>query len=297
MSERNRSAIVQHGARYRCVAVATAVVIAVAICPARASAGGAGSGSPATEGAVDVPSDAASGVLRVEVAAELDDAEILASWIEERNAGVAETIPHVEGHEQWIAVAVSGATYDYRVWVVAMRDGVPVDVVEEAVACECNTETLLEMVGERVAEQAEALRGAAGAEATVSRTTAIEPTIGVTQDFGKRRSKTDRTLRLQAMGYAGVGAGVLGVGLLTVGATLTWRLEELWGAPGEIYTRPWRPGIGMAVGGGMVFAAGVSLLVVDLVRQRSSEVAVVPVLDPRQLGVAITWRAQGRVRR
>lgn len=234
--------------------------------------------------------DAAPGPLRIEVEPTIDDASTLSAWILEREQDVAKTIPLAEGHEQWIAVKVGGATYDYRVSVVVMRDGLPLGPVGEPETCECNSEALLAMVDDRIAAKVEELRVHPPTEASAPEPPAPAPKVPVTDDSHRRSG---------AMGSVGIGMAVLGAGLLGVGVPLALRQDEIRGEPGHrIEKRSIHDlGIGMAAVGGVALLAGVSLHVVDLVRRRQRAVAVVPTLGPRHAGLTIAWKLQRRLTR
>lgn len=234
--------------------------------------------------------DAASGPLRIEVEPTIDDASTLSAWILERELEVAKTIPLAEGHEQWIAVNVGGATYDYRVSVVVMRDGLPLGPVSEPETCECNSEALLAMVDDRIAAKVEELRAHPSKETSPPEPPIPVPKVSVTDD-SRRRSG--------AMGSVGIGVAVLGAGLLGVGVPLALRQDEIRGGPGRlIETRSIHDvGIGIAAVGGVALLTGVSLHVVDLVRRKQRAVAVVPTMGPRHAGLTIAWKIQGRLTR
>lgn len=280
----------------RCfVGVASCMAIAAVTIPATAR--GAALDSSLTTSNATAPGES-SGPLRVEVEPSIDDAGLLPGWILDRHPNADAEIPTAEGHEQWIVVTIGGATYDYRVSVVAMRDGAPVGAAKEPEACECNGEELLARVDAGIAEAAEALRVASSAAVVVPTPAEVEPTHEAAEGEGARaKDPVARPLRLRTMGYVGIGATVLGVGLLAAGIPLARRPDEIRGGMGQIETRsPREAGIGLAVSGSVAVAAGVSMVVLDLVRSRSRAVAVVPVVGPRQLGVGLTWRARGRVR-
>jgi hypothetical protein len=240
-------------------------------------------------GPATVPSTT-SGPLRIEVEPTIDDASMLSGWILERDLDAVKAVPLVEGHEQWIVVEIGGATYDYRVSVVAMRDGMPVSPVKEPETCECNSETLLVMIDDRIAAAVEELRAYPPKEDSASETT-VPASNGPRIDV--------HPPRLGALGSVGIGVAVLGAGLLGAGIPLALQPDEIRTRPdGVIETRSTHdPGIGIAVAGGAVLLVGVSLHVVDLMRRRQRAVAVVPSLRPQHAGLVVAWRLRGRLSR
>lgn len=227
------------------------------------------------------------GPLRVEVEPTIDDAKLLSGWIVERNLAVAKEIPLVQRHDQWVAVKIGGATYDYRVSVTPMRDGAPLDAMKDPEVCECNSEALLALLDERIAAAAAELR--ARPPRASERGRIQDPFWGTTTDDDRRRRKP------RSMGYAGIGVAVLGGGLLGSGLSLAFRRDEIRGEIGEIDTRSTHDtGIGLAVAGGATLVAGISLLAVDLVRQRKRRLAVAPTWGPRHAGLVLSWKLRGR---
>lgn len=248
------------------------------------------SGPPLVVIRVPTASNGAPGLLRIEVDPSIEEATLLNGWIHDRNISLAEKLAPAGGHEQWIAVKIGGSTYDYRVSVVAMREGQPVGAAAEPEVCECNNEKLLELVDARIAAAADALRTASSPDAAPA---PIEQGSEGTGGPGTgSTAAADRLPRSRTMGQVGFGVGVLGAMMLAAGIPLAWRPDEIRGGPGQVVTRSTRDtGIGLAVGGGVAVAAGVSLVMVDLVRrrQRPRSVAVVPTLGFRQLGIAVSW--------
>jgi hypothetical protein len=246
--------------------------------------------------------DATAEVLRVEVAAALDDAALLPGWITERHPDLARAVRDPEGrHAQWITVEISGSTYDFRVSVTAMRDGEPLRERVEPTRCECTTEELLALVDVGIAAALEQLRRPAPSEpalehAPESAATEVAPSLRAEPAAPIRapRPLEGRSRRLGSLGplgHAGIGASVAGVGLVTVGAVLARRPEEVRGAPGGVETREFRSsGIGLAVTGGVMLATGIGLLVVDLAAPRRRTTALVPMGGPRMAGAWLVRR-------
>jgi hypothetical protein len=236
--------------------------------------------------------DDSSSLLRIEVAARIDDASLLPDWITSRNPDLAQEIPTLQGHEQWIAIDIAGATYDYRVSVVAMRDGKPVRPMSEPVECVCNSEKLLALVDDRIDEAVAELRAAKLADVTMPpepEPTPPDPVIRPESEVIDDEEVDGHRRPLGALGYAGIAVGVLGVGALGAGIPLALRPDEMRGARPErerYSTHP--PGIAMAVGGGVALATGVTLIIVDRVRHRRRSLAVLPTFGPGRVGLSIT---------
>ena len=199
-------------------------------------------------------------MLRVTVAPAIDDATLLPGWIGERNSRVGEQVPSFEGHEQWIEVEISGETYDYRVLVRPMRDGAPLEPASTVARCECNSEKLLELVDERIAVAIEQLQAAPSKEEA----TEPEPTTAPTPPPPERR-------RISGLGIGGIVVAGLGVSAIGGGAVMAavgprpvsdaTSVERSWRFPGLIT-------LGM---GSAALAAGVSMLVVDVIQCRKPD--------------------------
>lgn len=256
--------------------------------------------APGDERAESMPSadsDASFGpVLRIEIEPTIDDADLLRGWIARHSLETAKArIPSLTGQEQWIAVAVDGATYDYRVSAVAMRNGESVGPVSEPVACVCNSDELLALVDARIAAAAEELvvdapapepePSSMDADAEPSQPSEGEPEVPTFEpDRDARR-------RLGPLGWSGVGLGILGAGALGAGVALVLRPDrprQVGGSLEHQSTHP--PGIAMTIGGGVAFVTGVALLVVDRVRHRERLVMLQPTVDSRWLGLSIDGR-------
>lgn len=263
-------------------------VLAIITSPAVASAGRLAESMPVATKPAATP-NVASGPLRIEIDRTIDDANLLSGWILERDLGVTKEIPLVEGHEQWVAVQIGGATYEYRVSVTPMRDGAPLDPAKGPEVCECNSEALLILLDERIAAAAAELRARPPDESHEPEST-HDP-------FGNETVVDEPRRRVRTLGSVGIGVAVLGAGLLSAGIPLMLRDDEFhggaWQAPATRSTHGY--GIGMAVGGGVALVAGVSLLAVDLVRQRQRRVAVAPTWGPQHAGLVVAWKLGGRV--
>jgi hypothetical protein len=242
-------------------------------------------GSSATE--VSSDGKAPSRALRVRVEQSIEDAPLIPAWVADRNPRLAEMLRDAEGHELWLEVEIVGATYEYGVSVVAMRDGKPVGMAGPS-RCECTNEDLLAVVDEEIAAMVEVLRPGT-AEQSVANTKDDHHKARAPGDSAlEGRSSVDRR-RLGILGYSGIGIGALGVGLMASGIPLALRQDRIRGGPGEVMTRSTHnAGIGLAVAGGMALAAGAALFVVELVRPGVRSIAVTPTMGHRQAGMSFT---------
>jgi hypothetical protein len=265
---------------------------AVSAAPAQAMSPG---DEPAGPTSTTEPSDrpvSPSPLLRIQVQPTINDATLLPGWITSRNRDIAEKIPANEGQDQWVAVDITGATYDYRVSVRAMRDGTPVGRVSEPRACVCNSEKLLAMVDDQIDEAVAEFRATEPAEMAIPprepEPTPAGPPIDLESEAIVEQDDAHRR-RLGALGYTGIALGVVGAGALGAGIPLVLRPDEPRGSPPglEQYSTH-TPGIALAVSGGVALAAGVTLLIVDGVRRRQRSVAVLPTFGPGRAGLSIT---------
>jgi hypothetical protein len=230
--------------------------------------------------------------LAVWVEPTVPEGERIGGWVEERGAEVLRQHEPPLEPQDLVRVAVRGGPYDYQLYVALLRNRRLLPNQPGVLVCECGSDEMLDRVGEAIAAGARRLTDSAAAEREVADEAREKTEPQVAADTTRKRR------RLGALGYAGIGVGVLGAGLLGAGIPLALREEEIRGGPGQIETRSMRGlGSGLAAGGGVALAAGVSLLVVDLIRQRKRMVAVAPILSAWQVGVAIAWQASGRGRR
>lgn len=265
----------------------------------------ASAAAPARD-AVDASSasDVERGLLRVSVASEIVDASLISGWIVERNERIHEQVPTFEGHEQWIAVNVMGVTYDYRVTVIPMRDGIVVGSSQPPAVCACNSAKLLGLVDGRIAQAIEQLQTAPlepesalvmpPPRPDASRSTTPEPEPEPPPPPPKRR-------RLSGLGIAG--AVLTGMGGSAVAGGIVMTVLGSRSMPNSTgFRMDWRPpGVVVLAAGGAVLTAGVSLLVTDAVRCRKSDAprrcrrhtegfAVGPSLDAGGGGVTLVGR-------
>lgn len=276
------------------------VALGVSVAHAKTPAPG---DDPAGPSSPDRPSGSLGPMLRIHVEPTINDARLLPRWITKRSlAAASEKAPPREGHEQWVAVVVGGDTYDYRVSVVAMRDGEPLQPAREPEVCVCNSDELLALVHARILAAAEAL---GGGPPTVSTAPAVVTTHTRVTDRPRQAEPVSRPelppnhvpaneegrRRLGPRGYVGIGLGVLGAGALGAGVPLILWPDAVRGPSGHaerLSTQP--PGIAMAVGGGVALATGVVLLVVDLVRGRERSTSFVSGLESRRVSPSLGRR-------
>jgi hypothetical protein len=253
-----------------------------------ARAGAAAPRELPAEPAVGASMDSGAG-LRVDIDPAIDDATLIPAWIVARHPGLAEPLGTAEGQTTWIAVEITGATYDYRVLVRAMRGDRPLGPSPEPTRCECTTEELLVLVDAGIATATDRAR-AAWPGPIVPVTGSVE--APAPEPRAEDRSQIDaRRGRPSRLGHAGIGVGVVGAGLVVAGAVLAVRPDEVVGQPGSIERVSYRGvGVGLAVGGSVALATGLSLLAVDLARVRRRSLALAPFVGPHRLGLSLTRR-------
>ena len=109
-----------------------------------------------------------------------------------------------------------------------------------------------------------------------------------TEEYGASGVRSDRRGRLGPMGYTGIGLGALGVGGLVAGVSLATRPAVVVEESGRFYERSTRtPGIVVAATGGAMLAAGVSLLVIDMIARNRRAAVVLPAVGSRYVGISI----------
>lgn len=274
--------------------------LALATSSANAMAPGVQSADSAGLHGSSDPSDAP---LRIEIDSPIamEDAELLRTRIAKRSLETGSArVPAIEGHEQWIAVKISGVKFAYFVSATAMRDGKPVEPANEPVACGCNSEELLTEIDARISAAAEALRTPApgpGAPAQPSSEPAQELTEGLGPSSpmepgsGGAGPDVSRRRPMRPLGYSGIGVGILGTATLAAGVVLLLRPDEVRGPQGDAWRETVRPpGIAMTIGGGVALATGVVLIAVDVVRGRERSISLGPTFERRGMGLAITRR-------
>lgn len=258
--------------------------------------------APDSQSSSNLSSDASDmDPIRVDVASTIPDAEWFPTWIRDRNPKLEARFPDAPEHQQWISVKLRGATYDYRVRVVAMRNGEPVGVVPDEVSCECNSETLLEVIDQGIAEAIEQLEGVSAEGNGVYRPEEPEPesassSVPVAEatqiKHQNSSSKKDRQRGLSPLGYSGIGLGVLGMGALATGIPLSRRgPDRNRMVSDELHQRSMRiPGVAMAVAGSVALTAGVILVVVDVIRRRSHAATALAAVRPHFSGFGFEFR-------
>lgn len=222
--------------------------------------------------------------LRVTVDPLIEDASLISGWVMSRHPDLDDAASGAS--EEWIAVEITGATYDYRILVVAMRDGNAVGAAEIR-SCECTNEALLDLVDGEI----EAARGRLHArfreESPHSQMAPLHtrplPPPSV------RGAAVDRSLTW--LGYTGVGTGLLGLGLMAAGFPLALRPDEIRFEGDEVQTRSTHgAGMGLAVIGGAAVVAGAAAIIFDAVRMRKRHLAVASAVGRRRVVVSLIWR-------
>jgi hypothetical protein len=237
--------------------------------------------APATASTSSVPG------LAVKVEPTVPDGEKLRGWVEDQGRTVLAEHPPLEPGDV-VSIVVSGGPWDYRVKVELVRRERLLDEQPGELVCECNSDELLKKVGEAIRAGAERLAEIERIEREAAAQNA--------QDEKAERERAEpadeeRRPRMGPLGYAGIGAGVVGAGMLGVGIGLAVRPNEIRGEPGSLEIRSMRgAGIGLAATGGVVLAAGVALVVVDVVRRRGGSTALVPTFAPQYAGLVVARR-------
>jgi hypothetical protein len=252
-----------------------------------------------SEPAATVPSGSETpvkGVLRVQVVDSIDDGSLIPEWITQRNPRLLDQLPAAMGHEQWIAVEIGGATYDYWISVTPMRDGKPVGLAVRPHLCECNSEQLLAMVDNGIAAAVARLRSVE-----------VEPAIifsevdDTDEDAGPVVPEPPKARRRRLSGV-GVGGVVLtGLGAAVLGGGVAMVMKESTNVPDrsslERYWRP--PGYTALAAGGSLLLAGTSMVIVGAIRCHQRRVSsrcgsrdaerleIAPMIGARHLGVSV----------
>lgn len=277
--------------------LAIGLFVALAMVPA-ASAAAPGQDAALASSASDIEPQ----MLRVSVAPEIVDASLISGWIAERSQRVEEQVPSLERHEQWISVNVTGVTYDYRVTVIPMRDGVAVGDAQPPAVCKCNGDKLLVLIDDQIARAIEQLQ-AAPLEPESERVMPV-PTpdaSGRSTSEPQPPPPAPRRRRLSGLGIAG--AVLTGVGGSAVaGGVVMTVLDPKALSDATATYRNWRPpGVITLAAGGAALLAGVTMVVVDAARcrkagaprrcrRRTEDLEVGPVLEAGGGGVAIVGR-------
>jgi len=198
----------------------------------------------------------------------IGDAKLIPSWVGERNPDVEKQLDLPE-HTQWLEVEIGGATYAYRVTVQAMRDGDPVGPATVPVACECNSQELLELVDTEIAKGIAALESnpPEPLEPKLEPEPEPKPTPVREPDEEPKASK-----RITGLGIGGIVTASFGVLAAGAGVAMVV-IKEQPIEPETFLVRDYRPlGYASLSVGATALIAGVTMLVVDLTRcKRSAE--------------------------
>ena len=246
--------------------------------------------APAVEGSVGQGSGsvAENNPLRIDVEPTIADAKLFPVWIRERHPGLEERIPRISGHSHWIVVRIEGATYKYRVRISAMRDGKKIGAMSDIFSCDCNSEVLLEIIDEGIAQAIERFEVSSvspvGAAGSMSSSGRYRGQATAKDDLASDSYRS----RLKIPGYVGVGMGVLGVGALAAGIPLMRLSSFTEGVPGNLEIYSYRePGIALVVVGSVGLMAGGMLVAIDVARRRERKSLVAPVVSSRFFGISL----------
>lgn len=252
------------------------------------------SATPGVESSTDRASAPFSknGPLRVDVAEAVANAKLFPIWILERNPGLEDLVPRTPGHEYWISIRIEGATYKYRVLISAMRDGKKIDSASDIFSCECNSETLLEIVDEGIARAVERFELSPGpSRGSVDAMSISDSPSGLGQEpsGGSEKAQPEtRRLQLSVPGYLGVGMGVAGVGAVVAGIPLMRRPTSIDGKPQGVHVTSYRnSGIVLAAVGGAGVLAGAIMVAVDVVSRRAKRSSIAPMVNPQIVGISL----------
>jgi len=243
-----------------------------------------------------------SGPLRVTVAAAIGDGNLIPGWVVERNPGLAEKVPTRDGLEQWIDVEISGETYDYRIRVKAMRNGAEVEPAAELVACECNNEKLLELVDAGIAGAVAKLEANEVKEPDATESTEGDVASGTTPSGSGTTTEGERR-RISGLGIGGIVAASIGVAAVAGGGTMMALEPQSISTGSSLLRNWWLPGVVTLSTGGAVLAAGLSMVIVDVIqcgkadapprcerRNKKPRLQLGPLLEARGGGVVISGR-------
>jgi len=215
-------------------------------------------------------------------------------WVRERHHELEDELL-LPGHEQWIAIKIAGATYDYEVTVIPMRDGAPIGAAFAPIPCECNSEALLELIDVEVADAAEELRSTPLAPLHPIEP---DPRLEASDSLGEPSHEASMsTLSVGGVGVATFGVVSLGGGI----AALLVGEQKINGH--SKFRRNFSPlGVGALSVGGAAVLGGMTMVIVDLVRCRRASahscrrergkerVSPSPMANPGHLGVLLTKR-------
>lgn len=217
--------------------------------------------------------------LRVAVAPSIADAPLLTQWLEERNTELGDALA-LPGHAQWIDVQIDGATYEYDVNVVAMRDGEPLAPSSAPIVCECTSGSLLAMLDREISSAVYRLRstpiGARPPEPTPTPTVATPERVSSSAGADVRPPRP-RLWSISPLGVAGAATGAFG--LIALGAGSAFVVAEPHPIDGwSKLDRDLAPlGYATLSVGAAALAGGVAMIVIDALRvRRRSRLAVAP---------------------
>lgn len=239
----------------------------------------------------DTNSFQAQAPLRVAVAPSISDAPLLTQWLEERNTELGDALV-LPGHAQWVDVQIDGATYDYDVSVVAMRDGEPLAPSSAPIACECTSGSLLTMLDREISTAVYRLRSTPiGARPLEPTPTAATPERAPESPGADATPPRPRLWSISPLGVAGAATGAFGLIALGIGSAFVVaepRPIDGWSK----LDRDLAPlGYATLSVGAAALAGGVAMIVIDAVRaRRRSGLAVAPSYGRGTVGAVFVRR-------
>lgn len=232
-----------------------------------------------------------TGVLVVDVDPSIADRELYPSWIKQRNPDLEERLPDSLGARPWIAVEISGTTYDYHVAIMPIQDELSFSSGEVRFSCECSSEALLDAIDEGIAKAVHSLR---------QRATDRQPDDKPNEEVDtlprddSQEEEADVRRGLGRLGYAGLAIGLVGGGMIGGGVALIvtgpYDVDYREGEMKPYILEATMPGVGLIAGGGAALVGGIVMLAVDARSRRGAHLALAPEVDGRRVGVVLAGR-------
>jgi hypothetical protein len=222
---------------------------------------------PATPLETSTSSEASPTHLRFEIAPAVDDASLLPAWIATRYPDLASRLPEVHDHPQWISIQVAGSTYNYRIFVTAMRDGKPVGTPAPLTKCECSTEELLALIDTGIASALERFHLNPVEEPILDTLPPPEPPHRDVPPIAEPERRHFSRLGIGGIVLASLGATAFGIGISML-------VDGFVPFPNnESRRRDWYRASGpMLVAGGFTIATGVTMTIADMLQCREHTV-------------------------
>ncbi len=221
--------------------------------------------------------------IEVKVEESFTNAETTRSWIEERAARTLEQLEPGIAEGDLIRILVRGGAFDYRISLELWRQGQALAAEHQPseIACACGSDEMLEVVAKAIEAGARGLDEAAKRER--EETAERQRREDERQEAERKQQDAQRTAgyRPSRVGRAGIGiTSVGGLAVLTGGLIAGQGTQPVEGR--SSLERHWSsPGYAVIGTGVAVVTAGVTMLVVDIVRCRR---------NPMRCGVPATAR-------